>query len=141
LDTDQKKKVARLAYCWCLLNLKKSRHWGNFPKIIIKKGTSPKYKGYFSEFKNIICVYLGNHKSILDICDTVLHEWKHHQQDLSMYDTYITKYGRNFSNHPYERTAENFAIKNSKECKKWVVSEIETSDQKINKLIRCIKST
>jgi hypothetical protein len=55
-----------------------------------------------------------------------------------MYDRYITLYGRNFKNHPYEKVAENFAIKNFEKCGEWVNSKMHLSTKEITNL--CIKS-
>jgi len=120
---EKKKNAAKLAYRWCCENLKKSKYHTNYPRIIIISKKIGKLRGYYKEKKNLIVIYTKNHRSILDICRTIIHEWKHYQQDvMKMYDTYIVKYGRNFKNHPYEITAENFAIKHSSECKKWILS-------------------
>lgn len=137
-EIEDKKKIAKLSYCWCLMNLKRSKYHESVPKIIIKSGQSERFRGYFNNRKNIICIFLGNHKNFDDICQTVIHEWKHYQQNLKMYDRYITLYGRNFKNHPYEKVAENFAIKNFEECGEWVNSKIHLSTKEITNL--CIKS-
>lgn len=133
-----KKKAAQLSYCWCLMNLKRSKYHDSAPKIEIKSKKSESFRGYFSPRKNIICIFLENHESFDDICQTVIHEWKHYQQNLKMYDRYITLYRRNFQNHPYEKVAENFAIKKSKDCLTWINSNMHLSTKKITNL--CIKS-
>ena len=117
---EEKKKWAKLAFLWCINNLKKSRFQEKTPKLIIRKNDD-KLKGYYKHSKNIICIYLGNHKDKEDLCETVIHEWKHYQQNMiGMYNRYITKYKRNQKNHPYEITANKFAKKHTNNCKKWI---------------------
>lgn len=112
----EKREWAKLSFLWCEKNLKKSKFHENIPKLIIKK-SKDKLKGYYKHSKNIICIYTGSHSDKRDLCETVIHEWKHYQQDISgMYNRYITKYKRNLKNHPYEITAERFAKKYTNKC-------------------------
>jgi hypothetical protein len=138
LGSKEKIKITKLAYCWCLIHLKRSKYHSDAPKIIIKTQKNEKFKGYFNYKKNIFCIFVKNHKIQDDICQTIIHEWKHYQQNLKMYDRYIILYGRNFKNHPYEKIAENFAIKNFKKCTEWINSKKILSNKKIKDL--CIKS-
>jgi hypothetical protein len=125
IDLGTKVKLAKLAYLWCVSNLKKSKYHNDVPRLIVRSSKkSNSYKGYYKENKNIIVVFSKNHKSILDICETIIHEWKHYQQNISgMYDKYIVLYRRNIKNHPYEITAENFAKKHANECRKFINRE------------------
>lgn len=115
-----------MAYRWCLLHLKPSKFQDEYPKFIIRNQKSKYYKGHYNEIKNIIYFYLGNHRSQIDICETILHEWKHYQQNIvGMYDCYFLEYGKNSKNHPYEITAETFAKKKAPICKNWIKENIK----------------
>lgn len=126
ISQEDKKIVAKLAYKWCLTNLKRSKYKKEEPKIIIRKSKNKNYKGYYSQEKNLMVIFIDNHNCILDLCETVIHEWKHYQQNIEkMYNKYIKVYRRNFKNHPYEVTAERFSKKHGANCKKWVNSVME----------------
>ena len=122
LSTKQKTDICNFAYIWCIANLRKSKYHEGIPRIFIRsKKTDSFLKGYYKEGKNLITVYLQNHTSGLDLCETIIHEWKHYQQNIaSMYDKYEVVYRRKGRNHPYEITAENYAKKHGKKCNTWV---------------------
>jgi hypothetical protein len=117
---ENRKKAARLSYEWCIKFLKKSKYHSKVPKLIIRSNFNKDFKGYYKEEKNLIVIFIKSHNSTLDICRTIIHEWKHYQQNMSMYDKYIIVYKRNLKNHPYEITAENFARKHGLSCRKWI---------------------
>ena len=119
---EKKRSAAKLAHSWCVAHLKKSRYHFDVPKLIVRSNSNKKFKGYYKEGKNLIVIFTKSHNSILDICETIIHEWKHYQQNISMYDTYLVVYRRNLKNHPYEVTAENFARKHGINCRKWINS-------------------
>lgn len=124
-DVNEKRIVGKLAFSWCTKNLKKSKFHESHPKFIMKN-RDDNLKGYFKHSKNIICVYLGSHNEKIDLIETILHEWKHYQQDIKgMYRKYITRYKRNNVNHPYEITARNFSKKYIDACYKWVNKNIK----------------
>ena len=120
-NTDLQKECCKLIYSWCKKNLNESKYHDKCPKLIIRNQEDKHYKGYYKAEKNLICVYPKNNKSLLDLCETIIHEWKHYQQDIEyMYDRYIIEYGKTTKNHPYEISAENFGKKHAKNCSEWV---------------------
>ena len=90
-----------------------SKHHIKPPKLIILK-----HKRYYNSLDNIdqfgsfsfvtntISVRIHNHSSLLSICDTILHEYRHHLQK----DTYYN-YKHAYHNHPMELAAIKFAKK------------------------------
>ena len=122
ISLKDKEKIAKLAYIWCLGNLKKSRYHEEPPKFFVRSSkNSNSFKGYYKEKNNLIAIFPRNHRSVLDLCETVIHEWKHYQQNIiGMYDRYETVYRRKGKNHPYEITAEKYAYKHGLACRKWV---------------------
>jgi len=121
------KEVAKLAFVWCSYRLGGSRYQLGFPKLKILNERSKKYRGHYDEVRNEIVVYLKNHRSLIDICRTMIHEWKHYQQNiLIMYDVYLRVYKRNLSNHPYEISAEKAAIRLGAECKTCLIKTLNT---------------
>ncbi len=122
ISTKQKREACNFAYMWCVSNLKKSKYHSGIPRLFIRtKKNNSSLKGYFKVSKNLITVYPENHSTILDLCETIIHEWKHYQQNIaSMYDKYEVVYRRKGRNHPYEITAESYAKKHAKECRDWI---------------------
>lgn len=120
-NLELQKKCCKLIHSWCKQNLKESKYHDSWPKLITRKEEDNHYKGYYKAEKNLICVYLKNNKSLLDLCETIIHEWKHYQQDIEdMYDRYVIEYGKTAKNHPYEISAENFGKRHAKKCSEWV---------------------
>lgn len=114
-----------LMFEYCKSKWGKSAFHNDFPKLRVYK-KSPKSKvsikyGQFNSITNTLTVYIGSHRSLIEICDTVIHEYTHYLQDVEgMYDKYLTKYYRTYDNHPYEITARNRGMRYKKECRKFV---------------------
>jgi len=101
-----------------------SVYHNDFPKLMVRKSV-PKYDvnmfGHYNYLTNTICVYLSSHSSMVEICDTVIHEYTHYLQNMEeMYEKYMTKYYKKYSNHPYEITAFRRGEKYKWECLKYV---------------------
>ena len=123
------REVVKLAFVWCSEIMGDSKYHLGFPTLRVLNKRCSEYKGHYDEVKNEIVVYLKNHRSPLDLCRTVIHEWKHYQQNvLVMYDVYLRVYKRKIENHPYEISAEKSAIKLGGKCKTWVVKVIKTNN-------------
>lgn len=119
---ERKHIVKMLEYCQQKWG--KSDYYRTFPKLRVHK-KAPKYKmnmyGCFNYETNTIFIYLSNHNSMIEMCDTVIHEYTHYLQNIDgMYNKYITKYYRTYDNHPYEITARNRGMRYKKECRKFV---------------------
>jgi hypothetical protein len=121
--TEYQKEVAKLAFVWCSYKMGKSKYHLDLPTLKIFNIKCKEYRGHYDEVKNEIVIYLKNHRSSIDICRTIIHEWKHYQQNiLIMYDVYLRVYNRKLKNHPYEISAEKTAIRLGGECKNWVIA-------------------
>jgi hypothetical protein len=120
-NTYLKKKYAKLIYLWCKENLSASRYHEDFPKMILRNKKDDFFRGYYKDKNNLIGIYLKNNRSKKELCETIIHEWKHYQQNISeMYDRYIINYGYDSKNHPYEISAEKYAKRHSKKCLEWI---------------------
>ena len=95
---------------WCKAKFGESKFNNDFSVRVSYKDKS-KFGCYLDDL-DTIQVNLGTHKSLIELCDTVIHEFTHYQQDMAMYDMYFLKYNRNYNNHPYEISAD-------KKAKKW----------------------
>jgi hypothetical protein len=88
--------------------------------------TPEKYKydfGAYNHEKNVIYIFLKNAKSLLDVCDTFIHEYTHYKQNIKMYDSYFRKYSYNYDNHPYEKAANRKANNYKYECRRYVLKK------------------
>lgn len=121
MNIERKHIVKMLEYC--------QKKWGKsdyhrtFPKLRVHKKSS-KYDVKFGEFNyetNTIYLYLSSHDSVVEMCDTIVHEYTHYLQNMDkMYDKYMTKYYKRYDNHPYEITAVNRGKKYKWECLKYI---------------------
>jgi hypothetical protein len=104
---------------WCITKFGTSKHQNIFPprlRVYKSYGTSgfknrkDKLRGTYLE--GTITIYLGSIESHQELCETVIHEYKHYLMDDDEYDK-ITEaqkiLGRDadylFYNHPHEKRA------------------------------------
>ncbi len=92
---------------WCKEKFGESKFNDDFG-VKISRTDKSKYGCYLDDL-DTIQVNLTMHKSLIELCDTVIHEFTHYLQDMRMYDVYFDKYNRNYNNHPYEISADNKA--------------------------------
>ena len=94
---------------WCRDKFGESKFNNDF-SVKISRTDKSKFGCYLDDL-DTIQVNLTMHKSFIELCDTVIHEFTHYLQDMGMYDVYFDKYNRNYNNHPYEISADNKAKK------------------------------
>lgn len=94
---------------WCKEKFGESKFNNDF-SVKISRTDKSKFGCYLDDL-DTIQVNLNMHKSLIELCDTVIHEFTHYLQDMGMYDVYFDKYNRNYNNHPYEISADNKAKK------------------------------
>ena len=94
---------------WCKEKFGESKFNNDF-SVKISRTDKSKFGCYLDDL-DTIQVNLTMHKSLIELCDTVIHEFTHYLQDMGMYDVYFDKYNRNYNNHPYEISADNKAKK------------------------------
>ena len=92
---------------WCKAKFGESKFNDDF-SVKVSRTDKSKYGCYLDDL-DTIQVNLTMHKSLIELCDTVIHEFTHYLQDMGMYDVYFDKYNRNYNNHPYEISADNKA--------------------------------
>jgi len=100
---------------WCKSKFGESKFNNDFDVKISRKEKG-KYGCYIDDL-DIIQINLNVHKSLIELCDTVIHEYTHYLQNMVMYDKYFLKHNRNYNNHPYEISANNKAKKYRKELR------------------------
>ena len=86
-------------------------------------------RGCYDSETNRILVYRRKHRSVVDLADTVIHEYTHYLQDMEKY----TELAKDFSyrEHPYEIEAIENAKKYRWECRRFMVSTKNKLKKKI----------
>lgn len=101
---------------WCKEKFGKSKFNPDFTVKICRTKTD-RYGCYY-DLDNYIEICPNVHDSLLNLCDTVIHEYTHYLQNMVMYDNYFLKHKRNYDNHPYEIAADKKGKKFRKELRK-----------------------
>ena len=65
---------------------------------------------------NIISIYKNQHKSVIEIIHTIIHEWCHYKQSTKKYYQYDEWFG--YKNNPLEIEADKIANKLKYKCRK-----------------------
>ncbi len=65
---------------------------------------------------NIISVYKSQHKSVLEIIHTIIHEWCHYKQSTKKYYQYDSELG--YLKNPLEHEADKIADSLKRKCRK-----------------------
>ena len=65
---------------------------------------------------NIISIYKNQHRSVLEIVETIIHEWVHYRQSRVKYYEYDEKFG--YAGNPLEKEAEKIASNLKYKCRK-----------------------
>jgi len=122
-DINRKHILIMLEYCkekWG-----KSKFNGDFPKILILNKKDEFYGEYEPNINQIV-IWLKKHKTIINICATVIHEYTHYLQCIDKYHNYnpLHPHDGNYEKHPYELTARRREMKYKKECKQYLLSKI-----------------
>jgi Zn-dependent peptidase ImmA (M78 family) len=122
LKTDRKKVL--LILNWCTHKFKKSKYNKQYPKLRVYKTKGGSYyvdlylKGYYTTDTNTITIFLGSHNSIKELCNTMIHEYKHYLLDSNEYDILYNLFEEKTSDHdsilevhPHEIKCKKFATK------------------------------
>jgi len=102
---------------WCVDVFGTSSFKRKIPTFVLYKKKKFGFRGEFDDVNNIISIWLLQHNTVIDVIDTVIHEYSHYRQNMSMYDVYTEYYYRNYENHPQEISANNKAAKYREQCK------------------------
>ena len=113
-----KKKMVENVLHWCELNHSIPKYRGKL-SYEIRYYNHTKLEGYYCAYTRTIILYLNNEKTIIDILDTLLHEYKHHidmrtQKEVKQYFKVLDEIG--YDDHPFEKAARLFAQKYRDEC-------------------------
>jgi len=117
--SDVNKKNLKLILKYCKLTFGKSLFKRKLPKVVLSnKRNVDRTMAYYYYEKNIIVIYKNEHKSMIQIICSVIHEYIHYLQDIRRYGNLLTKYG--YNNHPYEIEAQKISNNHKYKCKKFL---------------------
>ena len=112
------RKTSLLVLDWCKKYLGKSNYF-SIKTLNLRINNRIDLLGEFIWEKNTIYVNLKSHKNLLNLIETIIHEYVHFQQSKEKFIKICGDLDINeMSNHPYEIIAENMAKTLSKICYK-----------------------
>lgn len=114
-----KSNFVKAVLSWALKNIPNSNKRNKIPGLKVSY-SKPKTKHgiYYSNTKTM-CIYVNTHATLLELCDTILHEYKHHldmptQAHQKQYNIYTETVG--YFDNPFEIAAREFALQNRDKC-------------------------
>ncbi len=113
-----KKKLVENVLQWCEKNHSIPKKRGKLSYKINYYNHS-KVEGCYCSYNKCINIYLTPEKSIREVVDTLLHEYKHHidmrtQKEVRLYSKQLNEFG--YDSHPMEVVARQFAQKYRDTC-------------------------
>ena len=113
-----KKKMVETVLQWCETNHSIPKKRGKL-SYKINYYNHTKLEGCYCGYTKNITIYITPEKRIIDVVDTLLHEYKHHidmrtQKEVKQYFKVLDEIG--YDDHPFEKAARKFAQKYRDEC-------------------------
>jgi hypothetical protein len=99
---------------WCKRNVGLNYRRSTFP--ILEWHSIGDDCGDYDFEDNIISVYKSQHKSVIEIIHTIIHEWCHYKQSTKKYYQYDAELG--YLNNPLEHEADKIANQFKYKCRK-----------------------
>ena len=104
---------------WGLTNIPNPNKRNKTPSLEISYVKSKKHHGIYFSHNNHICIYVNTHTDLKALCDTVLHEYKHHidmptTAHKKQYNAYTEELG--YYDNPFEKEARAFALQHRENC-------------------------
>ena len=113
-----KKKMVENVLQWCELNHSVPKYRGKLSYKINYYNHS-KVEGSYCGYTKNITIYITPEKRIIDVVDTLLHEFQHHidmrtQREVRLYSKQLSEFG--YDKHPMEISARKFAKQHRDTC-------------------------
>lgn len=109
---------------WCKRKLGRSKYF-SIRKLKLVVDNRIKFLGHFDIDNNIISINPSRHKNILELVETIIHEYVHFLQNPKEYDRLSKMVYRDYFDHPHEKEAEKIAIKLAPKCLKNLKNKIK----------------
>ena len=113
-----KKKMVESVLQWCETNHSIPKKRGKLSYKINYYNHS-KVEGSYCGYTKNITIYITPEKRVIDVVDTLLHEFQHHidmrtQRDVRLYSKQLSEFG--YDKHPMEISARKFAKQHRDTC-------------------------
>jgi hypothetical protein len=113
-----KKKMVESVLQWCETNHSIPKKRGKL-SYKINYYNHTKLEGSYCGYTKNITIYITPEKRIIDVVDTLLHEYQHHiemrtQKEVRLYSKQLSEFG--YDSHPMEVVAREFARQHRDEC-------------------------
>lgn len=113
-----KKKMVETVLQWCETNHSIPKKRGEL-SYKINYYSHSKVEGSYCDYTKNITIYITPEKRIIDVVDTLLHEYQHHiemrtQKEVRLYYKQLSEIG--YDKHPMEITAREFAKQHRDKC-------------------------
>lgn len=113
-----KKKMVESVLQWCESNHSIPKYRGKL-SYKINYYNHTKLEGCYCGYNKNITIYITPEKRIIDVVDTLLHEYQHHiemrtQKEVRLYSKQLSEFG--YDSHPMEITAREFAKQHRDKC-------------------------
>lgn len=113
-----KKKMVENVLQWCETNYSIPKNRGKL-SFKINYYQHSKLEGCYCGHTKNITIYITTEKRIIDVVDTLLHEYQHHiemrtQKEVRLYFKQLNEIG--YENHPMEISARKFAQQHRDSC-------------------------
>jgi uncharacterized protein YjaZ len=113
-----KKRMVESVLQWCESNHSIPKNRGKL-SYKINYYNHTKVEGSYCGYTKNITVYITPDKRIIDVVDTLLHEYQHHidmrtQKEVRLYSKQLSEFG--YDSHPMEVVARQFAQKYRDSC-------------------------
>lgn len=119
LSPKETKELIHQILNWCISNIHLNKVRRSKPTMFISRRTKNNYLGCYQYYNKRITVYILNHKTIEEICDTIIHEYVHHLQIRTSKDD--IRYNRltqmkSYWENDFEVEARHIASRYSNKC-------------------------
>jgi hypothetical protein len=94
---------------WCFETFGTSKYYPFLKLRVFVKDQVKEDFGYLDSHKCLININVKTHKTLVALCDTVIHEFTHYLQDPNLYEKFERIY--KYDNHPHEIQADKTAKK------------------------------
>lgn len=102
---------------WCKTYMGRSKYF-SIRKLRLRIDSRMKFLGQFDVHNNVIYVNPTTHKNIVEIIETIIHEYVHFLQNPKEYDRLCRNFYYDYYEHPHELEAETIALRLAKRCHK-----------------------
>jgi hypothetical protein len=114
------KRSANILLNWCKEKYGSS-HYQNIKTLKVSLDPDLATLGQYFPYPNEIVINPKRHRSLLQWCGTMIHEYTHFTQDMRKY----LEYRNSYEKHPYEITCNNRADRDRIEARRFVLEKLK----------------